>query len=164
LLCCHASGLASCIRLSSLGRSDDVINVSGHRLGTREIEETVSSHPAVAEVATVGASDELKGQSVHCFVVLKKPGNCSRKEMEFALKREIESTVVQNLGALARPSAVYIVRALPKTRSGKILRRAILAAAEDRDTGDLSTLEDPVALDAIRDLLQVTSLHPAERQ
>jgi propionyl-CoA synthetase len=70
------------------------------------------------------------------------------------LKREIESTVVQNLGAFARPSAIYIIRALPKTRSGKILRRAILAAADGRDTGDLSTLEDPVALDAIRDVLQ----------
>jgi propionyl-CoA synthetase len=137
-----------------LGRSDDVINVSGHRLGTREIEETVSSHSAVAEVATVGASHKLKGQAVHCFVVLKKPGDYPTKEAEVALKREIESTVVQNLGAFARPAAIYIIRALPKTRSGKILRRAILAAAEGRDTGDLSTLEDPVALDAIRDVLQ----------
>jgi propionyl-CoA synthetase len=139
-----------------LGRSDDVINVSGHRLGTREIEETVSSHPAVAEVATVGANDELKGQSVHCFIVLKKSGDFASREAEMALKREIESVVAQNLGAFARPSAIYIVRALPKTRSGKILRRAILAAAEGRDTGDLSTLEDPVALDAIKELLEVT--------
>jgi propionyl-CoA synthetase len=136
-----------------LGRSDDVINVSGHRLGTREIEESVSSHPAVAEVATVGATDELKGQSVHCFIVLKKAGDFSSPEAEAALKREIQSTVEQNLGAFARPSAIYIVRALPKTRSGKILRRAILAAAEGRDTGDLSTLEDPVALDTIKELL-----------
>jgi propionyl-CoA synthetase len=139
-----------------LGRSDDVINVSGHRLGTREIEETVSSHPAVAEVATVGASDELKGQSVHCFIVLKKSGDFSSLEAEMALKREIASAVAQNLGTFARPSAIYIVRALPKTRSGKILRRAILAAAEGRDTGDLSTLEDPVALEAIKELLEVT--------
>jgi propionyl-CoA synthetase len=139
-----------------LGRSDDVIIVSGHRLGTREIEETVSSHPAVAEVATVGASDELKGQCVHCFIVLKKPGDFPSPETEIALKGEIEFTVAQKLGAFARPSAVYVVRALPKTRSGKILRRAILAAAEGRDTGDLSTLEDPVALDAIRELLEVT--------
>ena len=139
-----------------LGRSDDVINVSGHRLGTREIEETVSSHPAVAEVATVGASDELKGQSVHCFIVLKKSGDFASREAEMALKREIDSAVAQSLGAFARPSAIYIVRALPKTRSGKILRRAILAAAEGRDTGDLSTLEDPVALDAIKELLEVT--------
>jgi propionyl-CoA synthetase len=139
-----------------LGRSDDVINVSGHRLGTREIEETVSSHPAVAEVATVGASDEVKGQSVHCFIVLKKSADFASREAAMGLKREIESAVTQNLGAFARPSAIYIVRALPKTRSGKILRRAILAAAEGRDTGDLSTLEDPVALDAIKELLEVT--------
>jgi propionyl-CoA synthetase len=139
-----------------LGRSDDVINVSGHRLGTREIEETVSSHPAVAEVATVGARDEVKGQSVHCFIVLKKPGDFSSIEAEAALKREIESTVDRNLGTFARPAAIYVVRALPKTRSGKILRRAILAAAEARDTGDLSTLEDPVALDAIKELLEGT--------
>jgi propionyl-CoA synthetase len=139
-----------------LGRSDDVINVSGHRLGTREIEEIVSSHPAVAEVATVGASDELKGQSVHCFIVLKKPGDFFLPEAEALLKRDIESTVEQNLGAFARPSAIYVVRALPKTRSGKILRRAILAAAEGRDTGEFSTLEDPVALDAIKELLEVT--------
>jgi len=139
-----------------LGRSDDVINVAGHRLGTREIEETVSSHPAVAEVATVGASDELKGQAVHCFIVLKKPGDFSSLEAEATLKREIEGTVALNLGTFARPAAIYVVRALPKTRSGKILRRAILAAAEGRDTGDLSTLEDPVALDAIKELLAVT--------
>jgi propionyl-CoA synthetase len=144
-----------------LGRSDDVINVSGHRLGTREIEETVSSHPAVAEVATVGASDELKGQSVHCFVVLKKPGDFCSSEAEAALKREIESTVVQNLGSFARPSGIYLIRALPKTRSGKILRRAILAAAQGRDTGDLSTLEDPVALDAIKELLGLNRMTDA---
>ena len=139
-----------------LGRSDDVINVSGHRLGTREIEETVSSHPAVAEVATVGASDELRGQSIHCFVVLKKPEDFSSPQAEAVLKREIEATVAETLGAFARPSAIYVVRALPKTRSGKILRRAILAAAEGTATGDLSTLEDPVALDAIKELLEVT--------
>ncbi len=139
-----------------LGRSDDVINVAGHRLGTREIEETVSSHPAVAEVATVGARDELKGQSVHCFIVLKKPGDFSSIEAEAALKREIESIVERNLGTFARPAAIYVVRALPKTRSGKILRRAILAAAEARDTGDLSTLEDPAALDSIKELLEGT--------
>ena len=136
-----------------LGRSDDVINVAGHRLGTREIEETVSSHPAVAEVATVGASDPVKGQAVHCFVVLKNVDAFATPEDKARLRSEIESVVVQRLGAFSRPSAIYLVRALPKTRSGKILRRAILAAAERRDTGDLSTLEDPLALDAIKDLI-----------
>jgi propionyl-CoA synthetase len=103
-----------------LGRSDDVINVAGHRLGTREIEETVSSHPAVAEVATVGASDPVKGQAVHCFVVLKNADAFATPEDQASLKSEIESVVVQRLGAFSRPSAIYLVRALPKTRSGKI--------------------------------------------
>ena len=88
--------------------------------------------------------------------MLKKPGDFSSSEAEAALKREIGTTVARNLGTFARPAAIYVVRALPKTRSGKILRRAILAAAEGRDTGDLSTLEDPVALDAIKELLDVT--------
>ncbi len=136
-----------------LGRSDDVINVAGHRLGTREIEETVSSHPAVAEVATVGTSDPVKGQAVHCFVVLKNADTVATPEDSARQRSEIESIVVQRLDAFSRPSAIYLVRALPKTRSGKILRRAILAAAERRDTGDLSTLEDPLALDAIKDLI-----------
>jgi propionyl-CoA synthetase len=135
-----------------LGRSDDVINVSGHRLGTREIEETVASHPAVAEAAAVGASDELKGQTVHCFVVLKSKEDSNIGD----IRKEIADVVVERLGAFARPATVYLVKGLPKTRSGKILRRAILAIAEDRNTGDLSTLEDPVALEAIRNLIEVT--------
>jgi propionyl-CoA synthetase len=139
-----------------LGRSDDVINVSGHRLGTREIEEAVSTHPAVAEVATVGAQDELKGQSIQCFVVLKKQETLAQGGAEASLRKEIERTVEQTLGAFARPAAIYFVRMLPKTRSGKILRRAILAAAENRDTGDLSTLEDPVSLDAVKEIIEAT--------
>jgi len=139
-----------------LGRSDDVINVSGHRLGTREIEETVSMHPAVAEVATVGARDELKGQAVHCFVVLKSQQSAGQPSTERELRTEIERTVEQRLGTFARPAAIYFVRMLPKTRSGKILRRAILAAAENRDTGDLSTLEDPVALDGVKEIIEAT--------
>jgi propionyl-CoA synthetase len=137
-----------------LGRSDDVINVAGHRLGTREIEETVCSHPAVAEAAAVGASDELKGQAVHCFLVVKRSEDYPNSDSEDRLKREIESTVVSHLGAFSRPAAIHVIRALPKTRSGKILRRAILAAAEGRETGDLSTLEDPVALDSIREVIR----------
>ena len=139
-----------------LGRSDDVINVAGHRLGTREIEESLCSHPAVAEAATVGAHDELKGQAVHCFVVPKRSDDCASKEAQDLLKQELEATVVRRLGAFSRPAAIYVVKALPKTRSGKILRRAILAVAEGKDAGDLSTLEDPVALDAIRELIEVT--------
>ena len=137
-----------------LGRSDDVINVSGHRLGTREIEETICSHSAVAEAAAVGAKDELRGQAVHCFVVAKQADAFESEEKQSRLQKEIESTVVSKLGAFARPAAIYLIRALPKTRSGKILRRAILAAAEGRDVGDLTTLEDPIALEAIREVVQ----------
>ncbi|MBV9273490.1 MAG: propionate--CoA ligase [Verrucomicrobia bacterium] len=137
-----------------LGRSDDVINVAGHRLGTREIEETICSHPAVAEAAAVGAIDELKGQAVHCFVVVKRSEDYPNPASEDRLKKEIESTVVSQLGSFSRPAAIHVIRALPKTRSGKVLRRAILAAAEGRETGDLSTLEDPVALDAIREVIE----------
>jgi propionyl-CoA synthetase len=137
-----------------LGRTDDVINVAGHRLGTREIEESVSQHPAVAEVAAVGARDELKGQSIHCFVVPKSSAEFESVSSQIQLKSEIESTVVQRLGSFARPAAIHLVRALPKTRSGKILRRAILAIAEDRDSGDLSTLEDPSALEAIEEQIE----------
>jgi len=135
-----------------LGRSDDVINVAGHRLGTREIEETICSHPQVAEAAAVGASDELKGQAIHCFVVARQ--DLPDSDSQTRLQKEIESVVVSNLGAFSRPAAIHIIRALPKTRSGKILRRAILAAAEGRETGDLSTLEDPVALEAIREVIR----------
>jgi acyl-CoA synthetase (AMP-forming)/AMP-acid ligase II len=83
-----------------LGRSDDVINVAGHRLGTREIEETVSSHPAVAEVATVGASDPVKGQAVHCFVVLKNADAFATPEDQASLKSEIESVVAAATGRI----------------------------------------------------------------
>ncbi|MBV9127400.1 MAG: propionate--CoA ligase, partial [Verrucomicrobia bacterium] len=137
-----------------LGRTDDVINVAGHRLGTREIEETVSSHPAVAEVATVGVADETKGQVVKIFVVPKQldsySGDAATRD---DLLKEIEAIIVRTLGTLARPSFIGIVSLLPKTRSGKIVRRAILAVAEGRDPGDLSTLEVPAALDGIRDAL-----------
>jgi propionyl-CoA synthetase len=136
-----------------LGRSDDVINVSGHRLGTREIEETICSHLAVAEAAAIGAKDELRGQAIHCFVVVKQADAFESQEKQNQLQKEIEATVVSKLGSFARPAAIYLIRALPKTRSGKILRRAILAAAEGRDTGDLTALEDPTALDAIRELI-----------
>jgi propionyl-CoA synthetase len=140
-----------------LGRSDDVINVAGHRLGTREIEETVSQHPAVAEVATVGAHDEVKGQAIHCFVVPKKSSDFETADSQNQIRSEIASTVADQLGSFARPAAIHIVRALPKTRSGKILRRAILAIAENRDAGDLSTLEDPATLEAIEHLLEAAN-------
>ncbi|CAN5398475.1 propionate--CoA ligase [soil metagenome] len=134
-----------------LGRMDDVINVAGHRIGTREIEEAICSHPAVAEAAAVGAADELKWQVVKCFVVLKYPEHYATGGARSAVIAEIEKSVITELGALARPAFIGLVRQLPKTRSGKVMRRAILAIAESRDPGDLSTLDDPQALDQIRE-------------
>jgi propionyl-CoA synthetase len=129
-----------------LGRTDDVINVAGHRLGTREIEEAVSMHPNVAECAVVGVADALKGQMPLAFAVLKDSGKRTSAE-------EVMQTVDRQLGAIARPKAVHFVTALPKTRSGKTLRRAIQALAEGRDPGDLTTIEDPNALSQIKEAL-----------
>ena len=128
-----------------LGRTDDVINVAGHRLGTREIEESVSSHPRVAEAAVIGVHDELKGQVPVVFATLKS-GDGDSTETAAQMMR----TVTEQLGAVARPSRVYVVNALPKTRSGKLLRRSLQALAEHRDPGDLSTLDDPNALDEVK--------------
>ena len=128
-----------------LGRTDDVINVAGHRLGTREIEEAVASHPAVAEAAVVGVQDDLKGQVPIVFATLKAAGSDPADAATGMLR-----SVVDHLGAVARPSRVYVVGALPKTRSGKLLRRSLQALAEARDPGDLSTLDDPAALDEVK--------------
>jgi len=133
-----------------MGRSDDVINVAGHRLGTREIEEAMSDHPEVAEAATVGVKDEEKGQAVLAYVVPKDGDKVETEEGRSELERSIKDIVDKKIGAIARPKSVYFVEALPKTRSGKMLRRSIQALAESRDPGDLSTLEDPSALDSVR--------------
>ena len=130
-----------------LGRTDDVINVAGHRLGTREIEEAVNMHPNVAECAVVGVVDALKGQMPLAFAVLKDSSLGTRPE-------EVMQTVDKQLGAIARPKAVHFVTLLPKTRSGKTLRRSIQALAEGRDPGDLTTIEDPIALEQIRQALR----------
>lgn len=133
-----------------LGRTDDVINVAGHRLGTREIEEAVSANPAVAEVAVVGIHDEVKGQAVIAFAVLKDSTQAATPEGRVEMEKSIMATVDHELGAIARPAKVHFINQLPKTRSGKLLRRSIQALAEGRDTGDLSTLDDPGALEQIR--------------
>ena len=129
-----------------LGRTDDVINVAGHRLGTREIEEAISMHPNVAECAVVGVADALKGQMPLAFAVLKDAAKPTSSQ-------EVMDTVDRQLGAIARPKAVHFVTLLPKTRSGKTLRRSIQALAESRDPGDLTTIEDPNALEQIRKAL-----------
>lgn len=136
-----------------LGRTDDVINVAGHRLGTREIEEAISSHPAIAEVAVVGVADALKGQVAMAFAVLKDASAASAEADALRLEGEVMKRVDETLGAVARPARVRFVALLPKTRSGKLLRRAIQAVCEKRDPGDLTTIEDPSALQQIRDLV-----------
>ncbi|MES2958617.1 MAG: propionate--CoA ligase [Pseudomonadota bacterium] len=137
-----------------LGRTDDVINVAGHRLGTREIEESISSHPNVAEVAVVGVADALKGQVAMAFAILKDPGKAASPADALKHEGEIMKLVDEQLGAVARPSRVRFVSVLPKTRSGKLLRRAIQAVCEGRDPGDLTTIEDPAALQQVKDLIQ----------
>jgi propionyl-CoA synthetase len=132
-----------------LGRTDDVINVAGHRLGTREIEESVSSHPDVAEAAVVGIQDALKGQVPIVFATLKRHDADAGETAA-----QMQKVVVEQLGGVARPARVYVVSALPKTRSGKLLRRSLQALAESRDPGDLSTLDDPGALDEVRRALE----------
>ncbi len=137
-----------------LGRTDDVINVAGHRLGTREIEESISSHTGVAEVAVVGVADTLKGQVAMAFVVARDAAQVADAAARLKLEGAIMKVVDEQLGAVARPSRVHFVTALPKTRSGKMLRRALQAVCEGRDPGDLTTIEDPSALQQVRELLQ----------
>ena len=133
-----------------LGRTDDVINVAGHRLGTREIEEAVQAHAAIAEVAVVGIADQLKGQEAVVFATLKNPALVETEEGRAKLEKEVLAKVVELLGPVARPKHAYFCQTLPKTRSGKLLRRSIQALAEGRDPGDLSTLDDPNSLDEVR--------------
>lgn len=133
-----------------LGRTDDVINVAGHRLGTREIEEAVNMHPGIAECAVVGVADPLKGQLPMAFAVVKDPTQVATAEGSMKLEGEIMRTVDKQLGAIGRPSRVFFVTLLPKTRSGKVLRRSISALAEGRDPGDLTTIEDPASLEQIK--------------
>ncbi|WP_412512138.1 propionate--CoA ligase [Variovorax paradoxus] len=136
-----------------LGRTDDVINVAGHRLGTREIEESISGHANVAEVAVVGVADALKGQVAMAFVVPKDGIAVTDADAALRLEGEIMKVVADQLGALARPARVRFVSGLPKTRSGKLLRRAIQAVCEQRDPGDLTTIDDPATLQQIRQLV-----------
>ena len=136
-----------------LGRTDDVINVAGHRLGTREIEESISSHPNIAEVAVVGVADSLKGQVAMAFAVPRDASGLTDDAARLKLEGEVMKQVDTQLGAVARPSRVYFVTVLPKTRSGKLLRRALQAVAERRDPGDLTTMDDPAALQQVKDLV-----------
>jgi acetyl-CoA synthetase len=129
-----------------MGRVDDVINVSGHRLGTMEIESALVSHPAVAEAAVVGVPDELKGEGIVAFVSLE-----AGRSGDDALVAELKKHVGQEIGPIARPDRITFTDALPKTRSGKIMRRILRALASGQEvSGDTSTLEDRSVLDALR--------------
>ena len=137
-----------------LGRTDDVINVAGHRLGTREIEEAINMHANIAECAVVGVADSVKGQMPIAFAVAKDVSRLGTQDGRRELEKEVMETVDRQLGAIARPKAVHFVSLLPKTRSGKTLRRSIQALAAKRDPGDLTTIEDPAALEQIRNALK----------
>ena len=127
-----------------------MINVAGHRIGTQEIEEAISTHPEMAECAVVGIQDQLKGELPIAFCVLKNHEQVATTENRFRIEQQVIGAVVKSLGGIARPAAIYFPQALPKTRSGKVLRRAIRALAEGKETGDMSTLDNPTAIDAIK--------------
>ncbi|HST63465.1 MAG TPA: acetate--CoA ligase [Longimicrobium sp.] len=129
-----------------IGRIDDVLNVAGHRIGTMEVESALVDHPAVAEAAVVGKAHELKGQAVAAFVTLKD-GHAQSE----ALKRELSDHVVKKIGAIARPDAILFSADLPKTRSGKIMRRLLKDIAEGRALGDTTTLADPSVVARLKD-------------
>jgi acetyl-CoA synthetase len=128
-----------------LGRVDDVLNVSAHRLGTMELESALVSHPAVAEAAVIGITHEIKGQAPAAFVTLR-----SGVEPTEALKKELSDHVAMKIGGIARPEKVFFTAELPKTRSAKIMRRLLRDIAEGRVVGDTTTLTDPTVLADIK--------------
>jgi|TARA_B110001454_G_scaffold120122_1_gene112122 acetyl-CoA synthetase len=133
-----------------LGRSDDVLKVAGHRIGTAELESSIVSHPDVAESAACGIPDDIKGESIIAFVILKE--NTSTTEDK--LRSELRETIRTQIGPIATPSHFYIVNKLPKTRSGKIMRRLLKAIAKNEKIGDVSTLEDGAAVSEIQSTFQ----------
>jgi propionyl-CoA synthetase len=131
-----------------MGRTDDVINVAGHRMSTGSIEAVLADHPAVAECAVIGVADDIKGQVPRGFVVLKTGASAD------GLAAELIAAVRQNIGAVAALKTVDVVPALPKTRSGKILRKTMRGIAEGRDEPVPSTIEDPSVIDALATVLR----------
>ncbi|HEY7042074.1 MAG TPA: acetate--CoA ligase [Nocardioidaceae bacterium] len=132
-----------------LGRVDDVMNVSGHRLSTTEIESALVSHPKVAEAAVVGANDEMTGQAPVAFVILRE----SAGDGGDGVVAELRDHVAKEIGAIAKPKSIMVVPELPKTRSGKIMRRLLRDVAENRPTGDVTTLADSSVMDLIKENL-----------
>ena len=133
-----------------MGRTDDVINVAGHRLSTGEMEEVLASHPDVAECAVIGVHDALKGQVPRGFVVLKAGGAIDAE----TLRAQLVALVRDRIGPVASFREVDVVAALPKTRSGKILRKTMRGIADGADEPVPSTIEDPATLDALRPVLR----------
>ena len=127
-----------------MGRLDDVINVSGHRLGTMELESALVAHPAVAEAAVIGVPHEVKGETIYAYVTLK----AGVKESDDLIK-ELRTHVRKEIGPIASPEVIQFAPGLPKTRSGKIMRRILrkIAAGDTKDFGDTSTLADPSVVD-----------------
>jgi acetyl-CoA synthetase len=138
-----------------LGRVDDVMNVSGHRISTTEVESSLVGHPAVAEAAVVGASDPTTGQGIVAFVILRESGTDSGDE----LVQTLRTHVARDIGPIAKPRQIMVVQELPKTRSGKIMRRLLRDIAEDRELGDVTTLTDSSVMNLIKDKLPAA---PAE--
>jgi acetyl-CoA synthetase len=130
-----------------LGRVDDVMNVAGHRIGTMEVESALVDHDAVAEAAVVGISDDLKGTAIAAFVILKEK---EAKESDDDLHNELRGHVAKKIGAIAKPDKLFFVGDLPKTRSGKIMRRLLRDIAEGRVLGDTTTLADSAVVESLK--------------
>jgi len=133
-----------------LGRVDDVMNVSGHRLSTTEIESALVSHPKVAEAAVVGANDADTGQAVNAFVILRESAIGEGQTVGEELIAELRNHVSKEIGPIAKPKSILVVSELPKTRSGKIMRRLLRDVAEKRDVGDVTTLADSAVMEQIK--------------
>jgi len=135
-----------------LGRVDDVMNVSGHRISTTEVESALVSHPKVAEAAVVGANDPTTGQGIVAFVIVR--GSVAEDEASGeALVKELREHVAKEIGKIARPRQIMVVPELPKTRSGKIMRRLLRDVADNRQLGDVTTLTDSSVMDLIKEKL-----------
>jgi acetyl-CoA synthetase len=132
-----------------LGRVDDVMNVSGHRISTTEVESSLVGHPTVAEAAVVGASDPTTGQGIVAFVILRESGTDSGDELVQTLRNH----VARDIGPIAKPRQIMVVQELPKTRSGKIMRRLLRDIAENRELGDVTTLTDSSVMNMIKEKL-----------
>ena len=142
-----------------LGRVDDVMNVSGHRISTTEVESALVSHPKVAEAAVVGANDPTTGQGIVAFVILRGDAveAASSAEGGEALVKELRNHVATEIGAIAKPRQIMLVPELPKTRSGKIMRRLLRDVAENRQLGDVTTLADSSVMNLIQEKLPSAS-------